>query len=138
MEKKLLRSKDDRVIAGVCGGLGEYFGIDTVLFRIAAVLLLLVNGFGAIMYIIAWVAIPENNKRKKDDMKQEKKEEMVDKENGELSGGGSLLVALFAIILGVLLLINNFVDIFNFQKTWPLLLIFLGVVLLFKNSGEDK
>jgi phage shock protein C len=57
--KRLYRSKNDRVIAGICGGLGEYFKIDPVLIRILAVLLVLGFGSGIIAYLVGWLIIPE-------------------------------------------------------------------------------
>src|SRR5688572_7714303 len=53
------RSRDERVVAGVCGGVGRYLGVDPVLLRIAFIILALANGLGVIAYVIAWVAIPE-------------------------------------------------------------------------------
>ncbi len=46
------------MIAGVCGGLGEYFGVDPVLFRVLFVVLTLVGGTALVAYIILWVVIP--------------------------------------------------------------------------------
>jgi phage shock protein PspC (stress-responsive transcriptional regulator) len=57
--KKLYRSKTDRKIGGVCGGLGEYFGVDSTLVRLAAVVLIFASGAGLIAYIVAWAIIPE-------------------------------------------------------------------------------
>jgi phage shock protein C len=54
----LRRSSSDRVIAGVAGGLAEYLGVDPVLLRIAFVVLAL-TGSGVLLYVIAWIAIPE-------------------------------------------------------------------------------
>ncbi len=57
--KHLYRSRDNRKIAGVCGGLGEYFDIDPTLLRIIFVILLLPGGLpGFIPYIILWVLTP--------------------------------------------------------------------------------
>lgn len=58
MTKRLFRSKNDRKIAGVCGGLGEYFNIDPTLIRIFFFFML--AGGGLLLYIIFWIAIPEN------------------------------------------------------------------------------
>jgi phage shock protein C len=60
MEKRLYRSKKDRMIAGVCGGLAEYFKVDPVLIRIIALILLLTAGGGLLAYIILWIVVPEN------------------------------------------------------------------------------
>ena len=57
--KKLYRSKKHRMIAGVCGGLGEYFDIDPTLIRLGWVILTLGMGIGLLAYIIAWIIIPE-------------------------------------------------------------------------------
>jgi len=58
-EKRLYKSDSNKVIGGVCGGLGEYFGIDPVIFRIIAVLLIFAHGAGLLLYLIAWICIPK-------------------------------------------------------------------------------
>lgn len=58
MNKKLYRSVESRMIAGVCGGLGEYFEIDPTLVRLITVALLLAGGGGLLAYIIAWIIVP--------------------------------------------------------------------------------
>lgn len=60
MTKHLYRSTDNKMIAGVCGGIAEYFNIDPVIVRLVAVLLLLPGGLpGFIPYIIMWVIVPQ-------------------------------------------------------------------------------
>lgn len=56
--KRLYRSRKDRVIGGVCGGLGEYFGIDSLAVRLVFLILLFFGG-GLILYIIFWIIIPQ-------------------------------------------------------------------------------
>jgi len=56
--RRLLRSRSNRVIGGVCGGLGQYFNVDPILFRIAAVVLTLVGGAGLLAYLAALVLMP--------------------------------------------------------------------------------
>ena len=64
--KRLFRSKKDRMIAGVCGGIAEYFNIDPVIVRLVAVLLLIPGGLpGLLPYIVLWFVVPENPKQKK-------------------------------------------------------------------------
>jgi phage shock protein PspC (stress-responsive transcriptional regulator) len=58
MEKKLYRSTSNKIIAGVCGGLADYFGLDATLIRIIWVLLVLMAGTGILAYIIAWILMP--------------------------------------------------------------------------------
>jgi phage shock protein C len=59
MAKKLYRSKEDRKIAGVCGGLGEYFDIDPTIIRLIWLAMLFAVGSGILAYIIAWIIVPE-------------------------------------------------------------------------------
>ncbi|MFZ2497350.1 MAG: PspC domain-containing protein [Methanosarcina sp.] len=56
---KLYRSKSDRIIAGVCGGLGEYFQIDPTIVRLLWVFFSLSGGAGVVAYILAWAITPE-------------------------------------------------------------------------------
>ncbi len=60
--KRMYRSKKDRKIAGICGGLGEYFDVDSTLLRLIFVLLLFTTGFAPIIitYLIGWIIIPLN------------------------------------------------------------------------------
>ena len=58
-EKRLYKSDSNKVIGGVCGGLGEYFGIDPVIFRIIAVVLIFAHGAGLLIYLIAWICMPK-------------------------------------------------------------------------------
>ncbi len=57
--KKLRRSRSDRMVAGVCAGLAEYFNIDPVLVRLVFVLLALAGGPGVLLYIVLWIIMPE-------------------------------------------------------------------------------
>lgn len=57
--KRLYRSRSERKIAGICGGLGAYFNQDPVLFRILWVILALGLGGGIIAYLVLWLIVPE-------------------------------------------------------------------------------
>ena len=57
--KRLYRSRENRMIAGVCGGIGEYFNIDPTLIRLLLLFLTIWGGGGVVMYFIAWLVIPE-------------------------------------------------------------------------------
>jgi phage shock protein C len=57
--KKLYRSSSNRMIAGVCGGLAEYFGVDPTLIRVIAFLMLLPGGLpGFVPYVVLWLIMP--------------------------------------------------------------------------------
>lgn len=58
--KRLVKSQSNRMICGVCAGVGEYFGIDPTVIRLLWILLTFCGGSGLLAYIIAAVVIPEN------------------------------------------------------------------------------
>lgn len=63
--KKLYRSGNDKIIAGVCGGLGEYFNIDPLLVRVIFLVLFVVSlGFMTLGYILLWILLPRNPNHK--------------------------------------------------------------------------
>ena len=62
-EKKLFRDTDDRIIGGVCAGIGHYFDVEPRWIRIAAVLLFLFFGTGVFLYLLLWIVMPKANTR---------------------------------------------------------------------------
>ena len=74
MKKKLYRSEKDSMIAGVCGGIAEYFDVDPTLIRLLTVLFVFLGGAGVAVYVIAWIVIPKNPEEVSDD-KLDKREE---------------------------------------------------------------
>lgn len=122
MTKKLYRSQSSSMIAGICGGLGEYFNVDPTIVRIAAVLLIFANGMGLLAYIIGWIIIP---RRPIMEM------EVTPPEKSQYS---YLLPGLALIVVGLVFLLNNLVQWFRFHYLWPILLIVIGIVMLLKSS----
>ncbi len=59
MAKKLYRSVEDKKIAGVCSGLGDYFDIDPTIIRLIWLAMIFAVGTGVLAYIIAWIIVPE-------------------------------------------------------------------------------
>ena len=118
----LRRSSLDRVLGGVAGGLGRYFGLDPVLLRIAFVVLAFAGGGGVLLYVVCWIAIPE---------------EKEGEDLGSVPPAGADTLRLVAggtlIVLGVLLLLN--LSIPHVAKyLWPLALIAIGVGVLVQSS----
>lgn len=159
MQQRLYRSQKNRVIAGVAGGLAEYFDVDVVLVRLLLVLSIFWGGGGVIVYIIAWIIIPEEKRihtetghRYDEDLVSEEQAEGEKKEidwksadeemqqaGGDEAGSrkrrnaGMLLVGLGIIFLTYQL----FGPLFRFA--WPLLLVALGIYLIARDRREgDK
>jgi phage shock protein C len=57
--RKLYRSKTNRQVAGVCGGLAEYFNLDATLVRVLFVLLAVLGGSGLVLYVAMWIIVPK-------------------------------------------------------------------------------
>ncbi|MFN2290809.1 MAG: PspC domain-containing protein [Anaerolineae bacterium] len=64
MDKKLRRSRTNRWIAGICGGLGEFFGLSAFWFRLLFIILLLPGGLpGLLPYLLLWIIVPLEERR---------------------------------------------------------------------------
>jgi phage shock protein C len=59
--KRLLRAREGRMVAGVCTGLGRYFGVDVNLVRLAFGIFTVFYGLGVLLYLIAWLILPEDD-----------------------------------------------------------------------------
>jgi phage shock protein C len=57
--KRLYRSRNERILGGVCGGMGKYFNVDPVIARLIWAVLFFFGGIGLLAYIIAWIIVPE-------------------------------------------------------------------------------
>ena len=125
MEKKLYRSRTNSMIAGLCGGLGEYLNVDPTILRVVAVLLIFADGIGLLAYLVGWILIPR---------RPGMEAEVVTEERSELS---RLLPGLALIVIGLIFLLNNLVLWFRFSYLWPLVLIVLGVAILIKAQKRE-
>lgn len=132
MQKKLYRSSSDKMVAGVCGGLGEYLEVDSTLIRILWVIAVFMGGAGLLAYIIAAVIIPERSSQ----------DDYIDVGYGSSGGSGSSAdttkwVGIILIVFGVFFLIQNWFRWIDLVKLWPLALIGVGVVVLIKGIKES-
>lgn len=74
MEKRLYKSATDKKICGVCGGIAEYFHVDSTWVRLAVAILVLTYGSGIALYIVAALVMPEASAKEKEETKKETKE----------------------------------------------------------------
>ncbi len=142
---RLYRSQSDRMIGGVCGGLGTYLNIDPLFIRLVFVLLLFGSDFGFLFYLLLWILIPEEGKAY--GFKDESFSERVKSMGGDLQQAVSephpqsgILLGIGLIVVGALLFINR-LDIpwlhwFDLDLLWPVLLIVGGIVLLVRREEE--
>lgn len=153
--KRLYKSRTDRVIAGVCGGVGEYFELDPVLIRIVWVLLAILGGSGILAYIVGMIIIPEPplNKNEADEGSQESSataetaasstfaaETAQSKRSTSQTVWGVVLV-----VIGFIVLLDQF-QVFRFfsphfwRVSWsiifPIFLIIIGAIVLYRRNEE--
>jgi len=162
MEKRLYRSRDDRMIAGVCGGLAEYFNMDPTIVRIIFVLLIFANGLGILAYIIMAIVVPltgskvtEPKEAIKENVEEIKEtatelgheirstftgEETKTEEESKIHQRRRSLFGIILIVLGVLFLMGslNLFPWFHWGYLWPLILVAVGLIIIFSARRRRK
>jgi phage shock protein C len=122
--RRLMRSRNDRVISGVAGGMAHYFGIDPTLMRFAWIVLSLAGGTGVLLYILAWIIIPEAPAG----------EELI-APAAAASSTGRYIIGGALIVLGGLFLLQRIIPrIFSDDIFWAVLLILIGVFVVMKGA----
>jgi phage shock protein C len=138
MSKKLTRSRSRRILGGVCGGLGEYFDVDAIIFRFAFFALLMAGGSSIIIYLILMIVIPNEPSLSQTQAQANAGLSVVPQ--GEADNSTRLVIGLLLITAGVFILLNNLVPYFRLEKLWPAILVIIGLGLLFqrKNKSENN
>lgn len=138
--KELKRKKRGNVVGGVAAGMAEYFDIDVTLVRIGWVFSLFA-GFGFVLYIICLIIIPEergseiSNTQGTIDMEDEK-EQKIDSFEREKR---KKILGYGLVVIGGYFLLDQFFPIdFYLDKTWPVLLIVLGVYIAWQANRRGK
>lgn len=150
--KRLYRSRSDRMLGGVCSGIGAYFSIDPTIVRLVFALLALANGLGVLLYVLLWLIMPlegQEHQSARDALHTgagelaERARAMGEELRSAMQGSQtqtSALIGMALIIVGAIFLLQN-LDIpwlrwVRFETLWPLLLIALGVALLRRQNGS--
>jgi len=138
MDKKLYRSRTDKMLGGVAGGLGHYFEIDPVLVRIIFIAATFISGVGLVSYILLWIIVPFEPVARiagqPDVVLQEEETELLDTDTKRKRGA---IVGVVLISLGAIFLADNLLPFFDFEEFWPLLLIAIGIGLLW-NANKKR
>jgi len=150
MGDRLYRSRKDRLIGGVCGGLGAYFGIDPVIVRLVFVAAAIWGGLGFLAYLLFWIIIPpeERSGAPTSDVIGANVSEIESSAQGFAEEARDVFtrstpetrerskwLAVALIVVGTALLFGNIVGI-ALGKLWPLLLVALGVFLIYQAQSR--
>jgi len=140
--KRLYKSRDDRVIAGVCGGVGEYFNIDPVLIRILWVVLAILGGSGILAYLVGMIIIPEPPEGASH--REPEPRASVEKSRRSTS---QTVWGVVLIIIGFIVLMDQY-HVFRFfspdfwRISWgiifPVFLIIIGAIVLFRHKETES
>ncbi|MFN2363733.1 MAG: PspC domain-containing protein [Halarsenatibacteraceae bacterium] len=132
--KRLYRSRQERILAGVCGGIAEYFKIDPLIIRLLFVFIFFINGAGIIAYIVGWLIIPErpydyidNEDEIKDD---------YERESFTLDRTNQRFIGIILIIVGVFIIASRIFPLIIWRHFWAIILIILGIVILVKGVSR--
>lgn len=150
MTNRLYRSRKDRLIGGVCGGLGVYFGIDPVIVRLIFVVLTIWGGLGFLGYLILWIIIPPEERmgaiseevissnvseieQRAQDFAQDARNTFAGKTT--VPAERTMWAAVALIVVGAILLIGN-IFVIPVERLWPAALVLLGVYLIYQAANR--
>ncbi|MFA5523287.1 MAG: PspC domain-containing protein [Tissierellales bacterium] len=145
MNKQLYRSKDNKVIGGVCSGLADYLDVDPVIVRLVCILLFFMKAVGVIAYIICMIIIPEApygyRERESNFEENSAPESNYDKNTPSYSDGkNKMILGVGLMALGVFIFAKKLFYWFDFVNFGGIILVLAGLYIIVtgRNSGEKK
>jgi phage shock protein C len=138
--QKLYRSQANKVFAGVCGGLAEYFDVDPVVIRIIFVLMVLFGGSGVLLYIVAIFIVPKRPYQPQNVGEDQTVHLAQPKNDSVRNWFGGVLVLFGVIILLANLEIFHFFNFLEdaFEYVFPVLLIILGMAIIYYRQSQEE
>jgi phage shock protein C len=164
MEKKLQRDENNKMIAGVCAGLAEYFNIDITIIRAVFLLALLLHGTGVGLYIVLWIVMPKKlygfNNRKYNNAgpvdytvppQTGPIDYSVPNAFGNFTTGepfvmppkqksnAGVIIGVALVAFGSFFLLDNFnlLPDWEFDRLWPIVFIIAGIILVFSRKQTE-
>jgi phage shock protein C len=150
MEKKLQRNQQDKMIAGVCSGLADYFDIDVTWVRIAFVVAVIAGASGILAYLILWIAVPKKpyipnfgqfNAGTTANSMPGNTSQAFDNPKKKDRGNFRLIAGVIFIFFGLIFLMDELdliPDWMDFENLWPLILVGMGLYILSAGVNKNK
>jgi phage shock protein C len=164
-KERLYRSRKEKIIGGVCGGLAEYFDVDPVIIRVIFVLLGLFKGVGLIVYFIMLIIVPfpplskdkftatdETSRKNEPEVEEAEVIEETDETNNNSSTNfsfpnstepparhdGKSILGISLVVIGALMLLDKIFPVLTFKILVPVILIIVGIYFLIDNNKKVK
>jgi phage shock protein C len=143
MREKLFRSRRQRVLAGVAGGLAQYFNIDPIIVRVLLVVATILHGVGVLLYIILWIVIPEEPFEQAYGINTDPTSSEAKPEGENVPpimdgipplpkkhGNGRFIAGSILIGIGLIFLFDRFIPSIDFGDIIPFIFVVLGGILI--------
>jgi phage shock protein C len=145
----LFRSRTDKVIGGVAGGIAKTLNTESSIIRILFILLVLLGGSGILLYVILWIALPEEGfvmfNPETTNPPQQEAQQGTPGEPGQPMDfppkrryDGSLIAGMILILIGLVFLADRYIPHIHFWHYWPLILVVIGIVLIYNAFSKPK
>lgn len=133
--KRLERDLRNKVLGGVCSGLGNYFDMDPTFWRVLFFILFLFGCFGLLIYVILWIAMPS---AVYDPNMHAAASQAVTPDSERKKRNSSWAAGLTMIGIGVISLLARYIPQINWRTAWPIILIILGIILIIPFNSKKS
>ena len=125
--KRLERDLQNKVLGGVCSGLGNYFDMDPIIWRVLFFFLVFFGCSGLLIYIVLWIVMPAGQTRLKDGTVVEDVEPVGEGSTPKKSNG-NVTAGFILIGIGAICLLARYIPQVSWHTAWPVILIVIGLM----------
>ncbi|MCR5646560.1 MAG: PspC domain-containing protein [Bacteroidales bacterium] len=133
--KRLERDLGNKVLGGVCSGLGNYFDIDPTFWRVLFFFLFFMGCSGLLIYIILWIVMPSAVVQPGSSVVQDA--EVVGEAVEPKKSNGSMTAGLILIGIGAISLLARYIPQISWHTAWPILLIIIGIIIIIPKNKKS-
>lgn len=132
--QRLERDLQNRVLGGVCSGLGNYFGVDPTIWRVLFFILFWLGLSGLLIYIILWMVMPAGQPQSNQSAFVQDAETV-----GEpVKSSGNMTAGLILIGIGAIALLTRYIPQISWRTIWPVILIAIGIFIIIPKNNKKS